>query len=200
MFDLASPLDQRLVAAIHSGSGGGAAAGALRIGVRSGWQLVQLGAFGGRTDALDAAVLGTIGTALPRSSSQVLRHGQQQLYRIAADQYWIVTEDAALPAALERAIPAEAGSVTTLSQARVRIALEGNAVTALLGKLVPVDLRPQSFAVGSFAQTGLHHVGALLERLGPTSFELFVLRTYAASTWDCLIDAALPFGYEVFSA
>ncbi len=35
---------------------------------------------------------------------------------------------------------------------------------------------------------------------GQIEFELYALRTYAASTWDWLIDAALPYGYEVFSA
>ena len=197
MFDRVSALDQRLAAGARTASGG---ASALRICRRSGWHLVQLGTYSGRSAALNAALVGAMGTALPVSCSQMLRHGRHQLYRVAADQYWIVTEDAALPAALERTVPAEAGSVTALSHARVRIALEGSAVTALLGKLVSVDLRPQSFAVGSFAQTGLHHVGVLLERLGPTSFELYALRTYAASTWDWLIDAALPFGYEVCSA
>jgi sarcosine oxidase subunit gamma len=192
-----SALDLRLAAGGRSGNAG---AGALRIGVRQGWQLVQIGSFGGRTAPLNAALGSVIGCALPTSSSLVQHSGPHQLYRIAADQYWIVTTDAAMPATLERAIPADAGSVTDLSHARVRIALEGSAVTALLGKLVAVDLRPRAFAAGSFAQTGLHHVGVLLERTGPDSFEIYALRTYAASTWDWLIDAALPYGYEVFSA
>ena len=196
MFERASALEKSIATGGRAGSTG---ATALRMGMRCNWQLVQLGTYGGRTEALNAALLTTLGVALPVSSSEVLRHERHQLYRLAADQYWIVTEDAAVPAALARAVPADVASLTVLSHARVRIALQGGAAVALLGKLVSVDLRPQAFAVGRFAQTGLHHVGVLLERLGADSFELYVLRTYAASTWEWMIDAALPFGYEVMS-
>ena len=196
MFERSSALERTLAAGGRTGSNG---ATALRLGMRRNWQLVQLGTYGGRTEALNAALLTTLGVTLPVSSSEVLRYERHQLYRLAADQYWVVTEDATVPAALARAVPAAIASLTALSHARVRIALQGGAAVALLGKLVSVDLRPQSFAIGSFAQTGLHHVGVLLERLGADSFELYVLRTYAASTWEWMIDAALPFGYEVMS-
>ncbi len=196
MFEQASALEKALAAGGRAGSNG---ATALRLGMRRNWHLLQLGTYADRTEALNAALLATLGVALPVSSSAVLRHGRHQLYRIAADQYWIVTGDSTVPAALAKALPADVASLTALSHARVRIALQGSAAVALLGKLVAVDLRPQSFAVGSFAQTGLHHVGVLLERLGPDSFELYVLRTFAASTWEWLLDAALPFGYEVLS-
>jgi methylglutamate dehydrogenase subunit D len=197
VFERASALEEAIAMGGRAGSTG---ATALRMGMRRDWQLVQLGTYGARTEALNATLRATLGVALPVSTSEVLRHGRHRLYRLAADQYWIVTDDAAVPAALARAVPADIASLTVLSHARVRIALQGSAAVALLGKLVSVDLRPQSFAVGRFAQTGLHHVGVLLERLGADSFELYVLRTYATSTWEWMIDAALPFGYEVFSA
>jgi len=196
VFERVSVLEKPIAAGGRTGRNG---ATALRMGLRRHRHLVQLGTYAGRTEALNATLLATLGVALPVSSSEVLRHERHQLYRLAADQYWIVTEDATVPAKLARAVPADIASLTALSHARVRIALHGGAAVALLGKLVSIDLRPQSFAIGSFAQTGLHHVGVLLERLGADSFELYVLRTYAASTWDWMIDAALPFGYEVFS-
>lgn len=194
MFEREPVLDQQLAARSVVGNQG---AIGLRIAVRRDWQLVQLGSYAGSDSALHAAVLAALGVALPASTSAVLVQGRHKAYRIAADQYWIISDDATVPAKLRAAIAPAMGSVTTLSSARARIAIQGDAAVALLGKLVSIDLRPQSFAVGSFAQTGLHHVGALLERLGPDSFELYVLRTYAASTWEWLIDAALPFGYEV---
>lgn len=197
MFKRHSPLDDPIAAGGRAGSAGGRA---LRLGLLHDWQLVQIGAFGRATAPLDAALGSVLGTPLPTSTSLVQRAGAHRLYRIAADQYWIVTPDAALWAKISEVVPATAGSVTRLSDARVRISVEGPAATALLGKLVSVDLRPRAFPVGSFAQTGLHHVGVLLERLGPEHFEIFALRTYAASSWDWLTDAALPYGYEVFSA
>ncbi len=197
MFKRHSPLDKPIAAGGRAATAGGSD---LRLGVLHDWQLVQIGCFGRSTAALDTALIRVLGGPLPTSTSIVQHTGAHRLYRIAADQYWIVTPDAALPEALAETVPANAGSVTRLSDARVRIAIEGPAATALLGKVVSVDLRARAFPVGSFAQTGLHHVGVLLERLGPEQFELYALRTYAASTWDWLIDAALPYGYEVFAA
>lgn len=197
MFKRHSPLDERIAAGGRAGTAGGRA---LRLSVLHDWQLVQIGTFGRATAPLDAALSSVLGTPLPTSTSLVQRTGAHRLYRIATDQYWIVTPDAALSDTLSEVVPVTAGSVTRLSDARVRISIEGPAATALLGKLVSVDLRPRAFPVGSFAQTGLHHVGVLLERLGPGQFEIYALRSYAASTWDWLTDAALPYGYEVFSA
>lgn len=194
MFSRHSALDERVAA------GAGTAlqrAGALRLGVRQGWQLLQLGHFRHTRAQLDAVLVALTGSPLPTSTCVVQHAGVHRLYRIAADQYWIVTPELSLLDALALAVAPEVASLTPLSHARVRIALEGPAVAALLAKVVSVDLRPSAFASGTFTQTGLHHVGVLLERLGPTQFELYALRTYAASIWDWLIDAALPFGYEV---
>ena len=197
MFKRQSPLDQRGAADARAAAPG---TGTVLLSRLPAWQLLQIGSFQSTAARLDAAVAGVIGSALPTSSSIVQHTGAHRLYRIACDQYWILTPDADLSDALAQALAPEMASLTPLSNARVRIALAGPAATALLGKVVSVDLRAPAFPAGSFAQTGLHHVGVLLERHGPTSFELHVLRTYAASVWDWLIDAALPLGYEVLSA
>ncbi len=131
------------------------------------WHLVQIGTFGRATAPLDAALISVIGTTLPTSTSVVQHAGAHRLYRIAADQYWIVTPDAALSDKLSVAVPPSAGSVTRLSDARVRIAIEGthgNGVARQGGVGRSAD---QSVPGWEFAQTGLHHVGVLLERLGP---------------------------------
>ncbi len=60
-----------------------------------------------------------------------------------------------------------------------------------------INLHPTVFHVGQFAQTALHHTGVVVERSGESRYELYALRTFAESIWDWLIDAALPFGYEV---
>ena len=197
MFRRASPLDQRLAADARAAAPG---AGTVRLGPLPACTLLQIGSFQRSAARLDEAVRAVLGGPLPTSSSIVQRRGEHRLYRIATDQYWLLTPDAALGETLARSLAPDVASLTTLTHARVRIALEGPAVTALLGKVVAVDLRLAAFPAGSFAQTGLHHVGALLERHGPASFELQVLRTYAASVWDWLIDAALPLGYEVLPA
>ena len=197
MFRLQSALDQRLVPDARAASAG---AGTLRLGRLPAWQLLQIGSFQRTAGPLNTAVTTVLGSPLPTSSSIVQRTGAHRLYRIASDQYWILTPETAVVDALVQSLAPELASLTVLSSARLRLALEGPAVTTLLGKVVSIDLRAAAFPAGSFAQTGLHHVGVLLERLGPERFELHVLRTYAASVWDWLIDAALPLGYEVLSA
>ena len=68
----------------------------------------------------------------------------------------------------------------------------------MLMKLVPIDLYPEAFPVGRFAQTGIHHVGGLLYRAAEERYEYFALRTYGATMWEAIADAALPFGYDTF--
>jgi kynureninase len=46
------------------------------------------------------------------------------------------------------------------------------------------------------ALTGLHHTPIMILRSGESRYELYVMRTFALCTWEWLIDAALPFGYE----
>ena len=60
-----------------------------------------------------------------------------------------------------------------------------------------IDLHPTVFPVGGFAQTGIHHVAGLLLRASEDRYEFFALRTFAAFTWEVLVDAARPFGYQI---
>jgi sarcosine oxidase subunit gamma len=117
--------------------------------------------------------------------------------RIAPDQYWVLGGESGLDTRLRSAIPADSGSVTSLDGARTRLLIEGPAARALLSRLVSVDLDPTVFPVWGFAQTGIHHVGGLLFRVSEDRYEFFALRTFAASTWEVLLDAARSFGYEI---
>jgi sarcosine oxidase subunit gamma len=122
--------------------------------------------------------------------------GDHLIMRIAPDQYWIVGGESGLDARLRKAIPPDAGCVTSLDGARTRLVIEGQAARALLRRLVAIDLHPTVFPINGFAQTGIHHVGGLLLRVSEDRYEFFALRTYAASTWEVLVDAAHSFGYE----
>jgi sarcosine oxidase subunit gamma len=105
--------------------------------------------------------------------------------------------DAALAHELTAAVDVSVGSVTALSHGRVRIAIRGAVVRAMLAKLLCIDLNRQVFAVGQAQQTSLHHTGVLCERSAEDRYELYVMRTYAASIWESLVDAALVYGYEI---
>lgn len=194
MFEPRSALADRIAA---GGRDGAAGRRTLRLAELCGWHLAQLAVFAGREGEFAHALDPLLGGDLPTAPDTASIRDCGRLYRIAADRYWIVTADAGLLPALALAVPPDTGTVTPLSCSRTRIALEGPAARTLLARHVAIDLDAAAFRVGQFAQTGLHHTAAMIERGGDDRFELYVLRTYAASTWDWLIDAALPFGYDV---
>jgi heterotetrameric sarcosine oxidase gamma subunit len=170
---------------------------ALRLGEVAETRLVHLGVYPGGAAQVAAEVLPVLGGRLPDSSVRAAAAGGHLVMRIAPDQYWVLSGESGLDARLRSAISADAGSVTSLDGARTRLLIEGRPARALLGRLVAIDLDPTVFPVSRFAQTGIHHVAGLLLRASDDRYEFFAPRTFAASTWEVLIDAAHSFGYEI---
>ena len=195
MFERRSALVTQLNAAGRNARDGRRA---VRVGEVSGWDLAQLGVFAGQQGQLAAAVAAVLGAdALAAGAGEVRRVAGGALYRTAPDAYWLVASDPTVISRLHAAVPVSAGTVTSLSHSRVRLFVEGPAAREVLAAGISIDLHPRSFAVGAFAQTGLHHTGVLLERCAQDRYELYVLRTFALSLWEWLLDAALPFGYDI---
>jgi heterotetrameric sarcosine oxidase gamma subunit len=170
---------------------------ALRLGEVAETRLVHLGVYPGGAAQVAAEVLPVLGGRLPDSSVRAAAAGGHLIMRIAPDQYWVLSGESGLDARLRSAISSDAGSVTSLDGARTRLLIEGRPARALLGRLVAIDLDPTVFPVSGFAQTGIHHVAGLLLRASDDRYEFFAPRTFAASTWEVLIDAAHSFGYEI---
>jgi heterotetrameric sarcosine oxidase gamma subunit len=170
---------------------------ALRLGEVADARLVHLGVFPGGAARVAAAVLPVLGGPLPDSPVCAAVAGDHLTMRIAPDQYWVLGGESGLDRRLRAAIPADAGCVTSLDGARTRLLIEGQAARALLGRLVAIDLDPTVFPINGFAQTGIHHVAGLLLRASEDRYEFFALRTFAASTWEVLLDAARSFGYDI---
>jgi len=171
----------------------------LRLGELRGFHLLQLGHYAGMAPACATAMRAALGHELPQSAREVGHAGADVLMRIAPDQYWLITTDRGRAATLDAAMPGDVGAVLSLTASRSRIVIEGADARAVLAKLLPLDLHPIAFPVGCFAQTGMHHVGGLLYRAGADRYEYFALRTYGATMWEAIADAALPFGYETFT-
>lgn len=169
----------------------------LRLGEVADTRLLHLGVYPGGAARVTAAVLPVLGGPLPDSPVSAATAGDHLIMRIAQDQYWVLGGESGLDARLRSAIPADAGCVTSLDGARTRLLIEGRSARALLGRLVAIDLDPSVFPMGGFAQTGIHHVAGLLLRASEDRYEFFAPRTFAASTWEVLLDAAHSFGYEI---
>ena len=168
----------------------------LKVGEIRGTPLLQLGFYPGGSGQLFAAVSPFLGE-LPSSSVQAAPLGDALVMRISPDQFWIVGGASDLEARLRQIIPATAGCLTSLEGGRTRLFMEGQAARAVLRRLVAIDLDPSQFPIHGFAQTGIHHVGGLLLRAGEDRYEFFALRTFAASTFEVVLDAARPFGFEI---
>jgi heterotetrameric sarcosine oxidase gamma subunit len=170
---------------------------AVRLGEVIDTRLLHIGVYPGAAARVAAGASTVLGEPLPDSPVRTAAAGNHLIFRIAPDQYWVLDGEPALEAQLRTAIPADAGCVTSLDGARTRLFIEGPGARDLLSRLVPIDLHPAVFPVGGFAQTGIHHVAGLLLRADEDRYEFFALRTFAAFTWEVLVDAARPFGYEI---
>ena len=194
MFERRSPLAERIAVGGRDGADG--RRGILMTETRGG-HVAQLTAFRDALhgDPLREAALPLLG-AMPTEVGAALEGARTTVLRLGLDQYWVVTRDASLITELARAIPANYGCVTPLT-GRLRLTVEGPEVRSLLCKGIALDLHLRRFVVGRVAQTELHHSGVVLLRAGESRFDLYLLRSFAASIWDWLIDAALPMGYDV---
>jgi heterotetrameric sarcosine oxidase gamma subunit len=194
MAERCSALARSLEAGGRDGARGGRR---LQLTEVRGWQLAHLGVFPGHHDECQDRIRACSGMDLPVEPCRGITHGDSRLYRIARDQYWWVAATGASIGRLSRELPPSAGTLTVLSASRVRLRVAGPAARELLAKGIALDLHPMVFPEGHSVQTGLHHTHVLLERVGDDRYEMYVQRTYAVSIWEWLIDAALPFGYDV---
>lgn len=72
-------------------------------------------------------------------------------------------------------------AVTDQSDAWAVVQLQGDAVEAVLARLVPVDLRRSVFADGHVAKTMLGHMSVTITRLSADAFEIMVMRSMAGT-------------------
>ena len=194
MFERRSALAERVAVGGRDGADG--RRGIVMTEMRGG-HVAQLTVFrdAPRGDPLRESVLPLLGE-LPTEVGSALEGPRTTVLRLGFDLYWVATREASLIDQLARAVPAGVGCVTPLTS-RVRLTVEGPEVYSLLCKGIALDLHPRRFVVGRVAQTELHHSGVVLLRAGESRFDLYILRSFAASIWDWLIDAALPIGYDV---
>jgi sarcosine oxidase, subunit gamma len=116
---------------------------------------------------------------------------------------WFVVGDAALSASdigAKVALLATKGSIADQGQGRVRIGISGASVEAVLAKGTAVDLDLASFSIGRSVMTLIGHISALITRTGADRFEILVLRGFAESLWDDLIQMSLEFGVDAKTA
>lgn len=95
--------------------------------------------------------------------------------------------------ALETALAGTA-DVVDQSSGRIRIAIDGRPVRDVLSKGIPIDLHTDKFTVGETATTLCGHLSVHLTRTATDRYEIIVLRSYALTLWESLIEMGLEYG------
>ncbi len=113
-----------------------------------------------------------VGVAVSDAGKTIMRIGPQQL--------WIIGTSPEQHQDL---------SVIPLSSSRSRIKLEGTRARDMLAKCAAIDFHPKVFTPGHFVMTGIHHMPVLIHCWGVDQFDIYILRTFARSLWEVLIDA-----------
>lgn len=137
-------------------------------------------------DGFATSVLEQWKLPLPRDFRLPTRAGDLTAFRIAPDRI--------LLRSAEPLSVAGNPQLTTLdlSDARIAITITGEGAVGLLARSISVDLGIHAFPVGSFVQTGMHHVGVLILREAIDQFLVLMPTTWAASLLGFLMDHLTP--------
>ncbi|MET3580162.1 sarcosine oxidase subunit gamma [Mesorhizobium robiniae] len=125
-----------------------------------------------------AAHAGSLAHAAARAGLSLRANGPGQWYLVGDET---TTRD--VLAELTSGLP-DGFTVVEQNHGRVRIAVEGDAVKAVLAKGTGVDL--SQFEIGHATTTLIGHISAHISRTSADRFELMPLRSFAESLWHDL--------------
>jgi methylglutamate dehydrogenase subunit D len=150
-----------------------------------------------RSGSIKAAAVQALLGELPSTLGKASRARRRPLFKTGSE-YWVVSSaEEEVTGQLQSVVAPEIGAVASLSHSRTRLFIGGPAARLVLSTGIALDLHPDSFPVGAFALTGVHHTPVFLHRAASDRYQLYVLRTFVEWVWEWLPDAALPFGYKV---
>jgi heterotetrameric sarcosine oxidase gamma subunit len=173
----------------------GAGDGRLLVSERTGLGIASIMARAGQAEPLIARIAATYGIEAIDGPSRVAADGGRAMIGVGPGAWLFVKEDAPADWANDVADGlAGFGSVFDQSSAYAVLRLEGPAAATLIGKGAFLDLHPGVFPPGSAAVTVIEHIGAIVWRIGPESFEIAAFRSFASSFWHWLITAAAAIG------
>ncbi|UCI09690.1 sarcosine oxidase subunit gamma family protein [Mesorhizobium sp. B1-1-8] len=136
----------------------------------------------------ESSVSPMLGTDLPGSVGETVRHADTLIVRVSPRRLWLTTEAGAKPP--QPAIDPELGCSVFLGEGRVRFSLSGARVLEILSSCIAVDWRSPGSAPGRALQTAFHHVPVLVLRTSETGCDMIVPRSFAHSLADWIADSA----------
>ncbi|PZM14164.1 sarcosine oxidase subunit gamma [Rhizobium tubonense] len=90
-------------------------------------------------------------------------------------------------------LDAERVSFFEQSDGRTLLRISGPSVRKILAKCVPVDLHPDVFVEGQSGSMLCCHVSANIARTGPDTFEIAVMRSFAGTVFDEIMEMGREF-------
>jgi sarcosine oxidase subunit gamma len=170
-----------------------AAGGTVRLGRNAPAAILQVTAWPETKAAVEAALAETTGVPAP-ALGEAASGRDAAMLATGPGRYLVTFAAARSAAALHRALSTAGAAVTDLGHGRTILRLEGPAAASVLAKGVAIDLHPVVFPPGRVASTAIHHIDVVLHRREADVFDLWVLRGFAASLGEWLLDAGLEFG------
>ncbi|MCE8009370.1 sarcosine oxidase subunit gamma [Aestuariivita sp.] len=135
--------------------------------------ITSVAPFKGREGALSEALKTAHGMAFPAPNRATGKEGARAVWFSRGQAVLIGPEpDVAL---------GRFAALTDQSDAWSVVRLDGEGVEEVLARLVPIDLRPQSFKRGHTARTQLMHMTASITRVGERAFQIMVFRSMSAT-------------------
>ncbi|AZO64291.1 MULTISPECIES: sarcosine oxidase subunit gamma family protein [unclassified Mesorhizobium] len=150
--------------------------------------LIQVEGWDGTLGQFESSLSTSLGTKLPASVGETVRHKGFLVIRVAPRRLWLALDDGAQAPSL--AIDPDFGCSVSLGEGRVRFTMAGADVARILSKCIAVDWHAPIAAPGRAVLTSLHHVPVLFLRTGETACELMVPRSFSRSLSDWIADAA----------
>ena len=152
-----------------------------------------------RGDAKDegfaGAIESAIGCALPVEPNTVATNGDVTALWLGPDEWWIVSHGDDVAEQLRAALAEIRCAITVVGDSRACIRIAGPHAHTVLQKGCPLDFHPRAFAPGRCAQSHVAKASVLIYRLDTDStFDIYVLRSFAEYLWRWLDDAAREFG------
>lgn len=135
--------------------------------------LTSLAPYRGQEPALSAALKSAHGLAFPAPNRTTGKAGARVV--------WFGKGQAMLQGRMPHASLAKHAALTDQSDAWAVVRLEGPGAEDVLARLVPVDLRAESFKRGHTVRSDLQHMMTSITRVGRDAFQIMVFRSMAAT-------------------
>jgi sarcosine oxidase subunit gamma len=172
------------------------------ISEQTGLALANVMARKDKTTNVAARVRERFGVDLPMTPRRAAGGPIQFIW--AGPGRWLAAAPNQSPATLEsdlRDALVRLASVTSQSDGRSIIRVSGPKAREVLVKGVPLDLDPRAFGPDDTAVTVVAHINVhLWQSDAAPTYEFAVFRSFAASFYEWLLDAAAEFGAEVNEA